>query len=64
MKSKIFRFCLIITVLLALLIPSFGSVAAAPQDEPPGLQRAIEVKEQHVNALLETEVHLGLTSFF
>lgn len=54
MKSKIFRFCLTIMVLLALLIPSFGSVAAAPQDEPPGLQRAIEVKEQHVNALLET----------
>ncbi|UCC16232.1 MAG: hypothetical protein JSU58_07610, partial [Dehalococcoidales bacterium] len=32
----------------------FGSVAAAPSGEPPGLQRAIEAKEKHVNVLLET----------
>lgn len=60
MKMRIFKFALVITVLLTLLIPSFGSAAAAPPDEPPGLQRAIEVKEQHVNALLETPGVVGV----
>lgn len=54
MNKKIFGIPAVIVVILSLLLLSFGGVSAAPQDEPPGLQRAIEVKEQHVNALLET----------
>ncbi|MFC1954401.1 hypothetical protein ACFLVZ_01090 [Chloroflexota bacterium] len=54
MKRKILKFTLIITLVLALLVPTFGSVFAASQDEPPGLQRAIEAKEKHVDVLLKT----------
>ncbi len=49
MKRKIFKFGLTITLVLVLLIPSFGIAAAASPDGPPGLQRASEVKEQHEN---------------
>lgn len=54
MKGKLLKITLIIALALAIVIPSFGIVAAAPPDQTPGLQRAIEVKEQHANALLET----------
>ena len=42
-------------------MPSFGSaVAAPPPDGPPGLQRAKEVKDLHVNELLEITGVVGV----
>ena len=52
MSGKVLRFTVATILLLSLLLLSFGSVAAAPPpDGPPGLERAIEVKERHVEAL-------------
>ena len=53
MKGKLYRFIVVAVLTLALLIPSFGdTVAAAPPDGPPGLQRAIEAQEAHTDRLL------------
>lgn len=52
MSGKVLRFTVAAILLLSLLLLSFGSVAAAPPpDGPPGLERAAEVKERHVNSL-------------
>ncbi|MFC1946340.1 hypothetical protein ACFLXY_00295 [Chloroflexota bacterium] len=54
MKDRFVKFSIIGILVLSLLLTSFGSVAAAPSGEPPGLQRAIEVKNKHENVLFET----------
>ncbi len=52
MSRKVLRFTVATILLLSLLLLSFGSVAAAPPpDGPPGLERAIEVKARHTEAL-------------
>jgi len=52
MSGKVLRVTVSAILLLSLLLLSFGSVAAAPPpDGPPGLERAAEVKERHVNSL-------------
>src|SRR3989304_7185124 len=43
---------LLIILSLLLIWPVAMVQAATPPDEPPGLQRAIEVKERHEGALL------------
>ncbi len=53
MSVKFLRFTFATILVLSLLLLSFGSVVAAPPpDGPPGLERAIEVKERHAEALL------------
>lgn len=52
MTGKILKLAVIIVFALSLLIPSAIATASPPPEGPPGLKRAIEVKEQHVYELL------------
>ena len=61
MSRRLSRFAIITILSLSLLLTSFGSISAAPPpDGPPGLQRAIEVKELHANALLKIDGVAGV----
>jgi len=46
------KFVLFAIVCLLIALPVATVYAAPPPDGPPGLERAIEVKERHENALL------------
>ncbi|MFC1931105.1 hypothetical protein ACFLXJ_02750 [Chloroflexota bacterium] len=60
MTGKILKIAVIIVLALSLLIPSAIAAASPPPDGPPGLKRAIEVKEQYVDELLETNGVVGV----
>ena len=61
MSRRLSRFTVITILALSLLLTPFGSISAAPPpDGPPGLERAIEVKELHANALLEIDGVAGV----
>ena len=61
MSRRLSRFAIITILALSLLLTPFGSISAAPPpDGPPGLERAIEVKELHANALLEIDGVAGV----
>lgn len=55
-----YRVAFILAVVLSLLLVSFGSVAAQPPDEVPGLERAIQVKDRYAGELLETGGVVGV----
>ena len=61
MSRRLSRFAVITILVFSLLIASFGSIAAAPPpDGSPGLERAIEVKGLHANALLKIDGVAGV----
>ncbi len=51
---------LVILTSLVMLISLAAPASASPPDDPSGLQRAIEVKEQHANQLLEVSGVVGV----
>jgi len=60
MTGKILKLAVVIILGLSLLIPSVSAAASPPPEGPPGLKRAIEVKEKHVDDLLETNGVVGV----
>jgi len=54
------KFGMLILVCLLLTFPVAAVYAAPPPDGPPGLERAIEVKEKHEKAILEVQGVTGV----
>jgi len=54
------KFVLIGIIIAILVLPITAVQAAPPPDGPPGLERAIEVKERHAEALLEVPGVVGV----